>query len=170
MLAKSHVLTSLNVTLGASLLVSPSMLEKYYSYEDFIFFLIAIIVGSLLPDIDEQNSYIGRRFKLISFFSSVLGHRNLTHNCIFWFILLSVFMYFNLNFLSIICIGGILHIIEDMFTNGGVKNSLIPIYYKAIIPKKIRFNTNSKFEIFFYLPLNFLLLIYIFYYLYYKLY
>lgn len=41
------------------------------------------IVGSLLPDIDHPNSWIGRRIPFVSIpLSSLVGHRGITHSMI----------------------------------------------------------------------------------------
>ena len=62
------------------------IVKKYFpaylpsSYMSLLVSYSGVIIGSVLPDIDEENSYIGNRFKLFSIvISSLIKHRGITH-------------------------------------------------------------------------------------------
>ncbi len=153
MTAKNHVVTTITVVL-IPIIFNPSMLS-YLSVDNFALILSGVIFGSLLPDIDEPNSYIGRK---VAFFSEIanssVGHRTITHNLFVW-ILFGLYGYYFLNYFIIgMSIGAMLHILEDSATNSGVKWALKPLYTGfAILPKRFRFNTNGKFENYVYTPI-----------------
>ncbi|HBI7031986.1 TPA: metal-dependent hydrolase, partial [Clostridium perfringens] len=66
MLYKTHLLTSLNVAIPA----------LYLSNELSLLTLTGVGLGSLLPDLDTPNSFIGRRLKIISYpLSTIFKHR-----------------------------------------------------------------------------------------------
>jgi inner membrane protein len=85
---------------------------------------IGTFIGAVLPDIDEPNSYIGRRLKFISKLLKCFNikHRTFTHSVLFPFIIL-LFGIFHPVF-YFIAFGAFMHIIEDFLTDGGV-----PLFY-----------------------------------------
>lgn len=100
------------------------------------------VLGSLLPDIDTPNSYIGRRFKLISYpIYKSFGHRTITHSLLLWTLLLifSPMFHQGLTY-GVFCIslyGGVFsHIILDLVSPIGVP-VLYPVSHKRVhlIPK-----------------------------------
>lgn len=104
----------------------------------------ASILGSLLPDIDHRNSYIGRRLKVTSWIASkTLGHRGATHSPIFTGLFLLTLqiligrskLYVNLNVLTVVntflYYGILSHIFLDSLTPGGVP-LLYPIFSNKI--------------------------------------
>ncbi|MGM9986047.1 MAG: metal-dependent hydrolase [Bacillaceae bacterium] len=80
------------------------------------------IIGSLIPDIDEPKSYIGRRSLGVSHVvNKKYGHRGGTHSLIIWFILMGLLLTVANNKFTIgICIGYLLHIVGDFFSSKGV--------------------------------------------------
>jgi len=81
-------------------------------------FIIISIFFTLLPDIDESSSKIGRKTKPISFF---LKHRGFFHSL--WIPLILVFALYPLSFeISLaIFIGYFSHLILDSFTKEGIR-------------------------------------------------
>jgi inner membrane protein len=109
---KTHLVTS--ITIGAGI-------AKLVSFPFTIGYLSGIALGSLLPDIDEPNSYIGRRsFGLSTVINEKYGHRGITHSIPCWAVLTIILLLFPNNFFIGICIGYFLHIIEDYFSKSGV--------------------------------------------------
>jgi len=106
--------------------------------------LIGALVGSLLPDIDEPNSYMGRQFIFISEPLKLLGikHRTWSHSIFFIIPFIVLGLIINPIF-YFIGYGIFMHILEDMITNSGV-----PLFY-PLIKKRIGIrimNTNSFIE------------------------
>jgi inner membrane protein len=95
---------------------------------------IGTFIGAILPDIDEPNSYIGRKLKVISKVLRLfkIKHRTYTHSL--FFPLLILFLGKIHPIFYFIAFGVFMHIIEDFLTNGGV-----PIFYPFI---KQRFSAN----------------------------
>lgn len=159
MMARNHVLTSLVLT-NAGLMVFPS----FYTIgtDSYAIFLSGIILGSLFCDVDEEHSYIGRRFQFISLpLNRIIGHRTLTHNIFPYITLLFCAFYYSSNFLLGFGIGAIFHILEDSITNNGVNWAITPLSRKfVLLPKKMRFQTNGNVENFFYSPLITMILAY----------
>ncbi len=130
---------------------------KYININYNINLLILVIfclLFSLLPDIDHINSFIGNKFKFISYYIlKYFGHRTITHSFIILYLLYLFIFYFKFLYLfnisiSIkygIIIGYLSHILADMFTIRGV-NIFWPFnfYFKfPFINLK-----NKKFEYF----------------------
>jgi len=143
MTAKGHVVlavTPLSAIYGSKLLYEPVI-------------LLVVIISSLLPDIDEPKSYIGRRLYFLSGIFRDLGlkHRGFTH---FFFIPLSIML---LGFIVQDGIGlffwvgfGILmHDLGDLLTKGGIDSFFYPFLPGkkiGLLPKQLRFKTFSLIE------------------------
>jgi len=138
MMAKSHIVLSLipvGIAFETGILPKDSQL--------MIIAFIGTFIGAILPDIDEPNSYIGRKF---IFFSEVLKlsgikHRTYTHSIFFPFVVAFLGLFHPIFYF--IAFGAFMHIIEDFLTNSGV-----PLFYPFIKEKfGLRFfNTGSIFE------------------------
>jgi len=156
--AKSHVLTSLAIA------ISPMIVDGYYIVNNdmgtIATYLASVVFGALFPDIDEERSYIGSRFKFLSkSLNRSIGHRTYTHNILVYLPLLFYGFYVESYILFGFSLGAILHVLEDSITNNGVKGGLRPLFKKlAPLPKSLMFNTNMFFEKAVYLPLVTLLL------------
>lgn len=89
--------------------------------------LIALGVGTLLPDIDEPQSYIGRRTRGISdVIKLIFGHRGITHT-IFATVLIGMVAFFislklniPLNIPLYFTLGYLMHLIGDGFSKSGI--------------------------------------------------
>ncbi|MBA2176883.1 metal-dependent hydrolase [Halobacillus locisalis] len=75
-------------------------------------------VSSLIPDIDEPKSKLGRPLLFISYpLKSLVGHRTLTHSLPFALIMsLLVMLFTNLTFGLAVFSGIVAHILGDMIT------------------------------------------------------
>ncbi|HIQ50991.1 MAG TPA: metal-dependent hydrolase [Nautiliaceae bacterium] len=115
-------------------------------------FYIGLIIGSFFPDIDEPNSYIGKKLSFLSKFLRKIGlkHRTLTHSIFFPFTLfLLIILLSNLNtfFIKGFIVGAIFHIIGDAITISGV-----PIFYPIskkryfLLPSFLRFKVGGIAE------------------------
>jgi inner membrane protein len=97
-----------------------------------------VVAGSLLPDIDEPNSYVGRRsFGMSSKVKEAFGHRGMTHSLLVWSVIALVVAFQSPSLFSIgFVLGYLFHIIEDFFSVQGVpllwpfqtKRYKIPLY------------------------------------------
>ena len=84
--------------------------------------LAGVIFGSLLPDIDEPQSKIGRKVPGVSHvIKMVFGHRGFTHTllaaALFAYVLLK---FSNISIVQGIAIGYLLHIVGDCFSKYGM--------------------------------------------------
>lgn len=113
MLYRTHVVSSLAV--GTALVVATD-----YPYT--VDLVAGLMIGSVLPDIDEPNSFIGRRsFGLASFIKRLFGHRGFTHSLICW-ILLSVLSLLYTNPFTIgLSLGYLFHLLGDLFSTSGLR-------------------------------------------------
>jgi len=68
MTAKGHVLLASCVALGSFCAIKKSIFNTSFDIQApySIYMYISIIIGSLFPDIDEENSYIGNKLRPIS--------------------------------------------------------------------------------------------------------
>jgi len=117
-----------------------------------ISFYIGLIIGSFFPDIDEPNSYIGKKLSFLSKFIRKIGikHRTLTHSIFFPFSLFFIIAFIpelDILFVRGFIIGIILHIIGDAITVSGVP-ILYPISKRRyfLLPSFLRFRVGSKVE------------------------
>ena len=147
MTAKGHItLASLSlITIGTYTNIPLDTFTTFYS---------GGIIGSLLPDIDEKQSYIGKKLKTLSFImSSIFKHRTFTHYLIFPILIFLYGFYFLEDTLKIfvigLAVGVLLHDIGDMLTKGGIVGFFWPILAKtriALLPRRLRFYTGSLQE------------------------
>ena len=107
------------------------------------------IVGSLLPDIDHKNSYIGQKVKTVSkVINKLAGHRKLFHAPLFYLLLYSIALgMVTKNFLLVglngLFLGILSHLVLDSFTIGGLP-WFYPLSKKKFSLGKVK--TNSKLE------------------------
>jgi inner membrane protein len=83
------------------------------------FFLLAIMLGSLLPDLDSATSFIGKKFKLVSLF---FRHRGMIHSVVFLTVFSIIFFLITKNFYYFLAfsIGYLSHLFLDSLTPKGV--------------------------------------------------
>lgn len=105
---KTHIVSSLTAGAGLSIMLN---------YPFHIGYVIGICFGSLLPDIDEPRSFIGRRsFGLSKYVKQRYGHRGITHSLFAWMLVSFVFLIYP-SFLTVgISLGYLFHLIGDLFS------------------------------------------------------
>lgn len=118
--------------------------------------LLASQLGSIIPDIDHPNSFVGKHFKTLSkSFNTLFGHRGMFHYPIFLLCII-VIMHFSYNSLPedwrylyvLFCkgfvIGYISHIFLDLFNSKGVKLLKPIINYNFKIPTGIKIKKKKR--------------------------
>lgn len=112
-------------------------------------FLGGAFLGSILPDIDHKNSYIGKKAKTVSkAINKLAGHRKLFHAPLLFLFLYSTGLGMTSNVLTLLGIKGLFfgvlsHLILDSFTVGGLP-WFYPFSKKRFSLGKIK--TNSTLE------------------------
>ncbi|WP_066059938.1 metal-dependent hydrolase [Robertmurraya korlensis] len=134
---KTHLATS--IALSAALVST-------VSYPFTLSYLAGVSLGSLLPDIDEPRSFIGRRsFGISVIINRKFGHRGITHSLSMWLVTLIILLLIIPNPFTLgICLGYIFHIIGDYFSVSGV-----PLFYPIDnIRRKspVTYTTSGKVE------------------------
>ena len=123
----------------------------------------ALTIGAVIPDIDEPNSHIGKKFTGISeIVNHFFGHRGITHYFIvpaILFALLSIYTPKSpILFVSFFgfALGYFLHIIGDSMTVGGIPRAFYPISKQTfwLLPERFRFYTNQTAEFCIILPIT----------------
>lgn len=130
------------------LLVPASCLGIFYS---------SLAIGAVFPDIDEPESWIGKRTIIISnVIKKLFGHRGMTHTLLSFFLIIIASTLYSKTFLAEeyffaavgFSFGWLLHALGDGWTVGGVPYFL-PFSKKKhhIVPKILQFKTNSMTEV-----------------------
>ncbi len=97
---------------------------KFLNFGNVYLFLLAVLIGGMLPDIDKSNSKIGRKTKPISVFVEMFtSHRGFFHSLFPLAIIYLVFNYLlKLNYMGYgLIIGYLGHLIIDAINYGGIK-------------------------------------------------
>jgi len=117
MMYKTHLALSLNVALPIMSLTDTLSGGG----------VAALAVGTLLPDIDEPSSWIGRRTRGISdMMNRAFGHRGMTHSLVavgvvaLLMIALMIFFDFTLVVSAAFVFGYFLHLLGDSFSKWGI--------------------------------------------------
>ena len=155
--------TSFAISLGLAPIV---LMPDLITMKELSFYLMGISFGAIFPDIDEPQSYIGRRVPILPrVIKTFFGHRGLTHQFIFFLIpLITVIafqteiknIYYGLYlFLIATCIGMFLHQVGDMLSGsknfkGGIRDYFYPFTssgkYFTPFPKIIRCAVGDRKE------------------------
>lgn len=112
-------------------------------------FLGGAIVGSIFPDIDHKNSYIGKKAKTISkAINKFAGHRKLFHAPLMYLLLYSISLGMVNDKLILTGIKGVFlgvlsHLILDSFTIGGLP-WFYPLSKKKFSLGSIKTNSNVE--------------------------
>lgn len=150
MMKKTHILTS--VTAGVALV-------HFTPMDPTIGLFLGIVAGSVLPDIDEPQSYIGRktsvevfnrRIGLSSVIKAIFGHRGFTHSLLATLLVFIPYLFMNgyvsqlessglieafiLQILLGIGFGYLFHILGDLFSKSGVPLFMPLTKQKIAIP------------------------------------
>lgn len=155
--------TSFALSLGLAPVV---MMPDLIPLKEIPFYMLGLSFGAMFPDIDEPQSYIGRRVPILPrVIKTFFGHRGLTHQFIFFLIpLITVIafqteiknIYYDLYlFLIATCIGMFLHQVGDMLSGskifkGGIRDYFYPFTssgkYFTPFPKIIRCAVGDRKE------------------------
>lgn len=111
----AHLMGGLTVGIAVSKYIVPTV-----PHNDVIVGIIGVgavlcgaLLGSLLPDIDHRNSYIGRRLKIASYIiSKTLGHRSIVHTPI------AIFAFSTLLYFLTMKLTGMIHDVSRLFVIG----------------------------------------------------
>lgn len=105
-----------------------------------------VIIGSVLPDIDEPKSYIGRRSKGVSVaVKGLFGHRGITHSILPCLLLILVASNHQYDIFIGLAVGYIFHIVGDALSKAGVplflpfskKRIGLPVYRTGGVGEKV---------------------------------
>lgn len=112
MLFKTHLMFGLLV----------SILTYSIFQQNFFIFTFFVLIGALLPDLDNPNSKAGKSLGIFSvIFNKIFGHRGITHGVWFPLVMCAAIGYFsNWNFALAIFIGYLSHILIDGLTVQGI--------------------------------------------------
>jgi inner membrane protein len=116
MMARSHVVVGLATWIAAAPLLHLSPVDPVY--------LGLAVAGSLLPDVDHPQSWIGRRSRPISTaIASVLGHRGVTHSAlaVVGLVVLLSRVGGQRGAVSAVIVGYLSHLAADMLTPRGLR-------------------------------------------------
>jgi inner membrane protein len=116
MMAKSHVVVGLATWLVAAPLLHLAPAEPVY--------LGLAIAGSLLPDIDHPQSWVGRRSRPLStVIAATLGHRGVTHSAVAVLALIALVLQASgrRGVASALAVGYLSHLAADMLTPRGLR-------------------------------------------------
>ena len=142
MTAKGHV--------ALALVPAVAVFGKSLFAED-AFGAVMLVIGSLLPDIDEKGSYIGRKLFFLSGIFKDLGieHRGFTHFAIIPVSIALIGYIFEVEALIWLAYGIVMHDVGDMMTKGGIVSFLYPFMEGKrfwVLPRNMRFKTFSVVE------------------------
>ncbi len=120
------------------------------------FFIGAVLLGSLAPDIDEPGSWIGRRLwflawpiKLIALVAPSLRHRGVTHFLILPIAMMVISVFLHNVLLAAFAIGWLMHTVGDLLTVGGIRGYFYPLLRDkkiVLLPDGFRFYTGGVVE------------------------
>lgn len=124
-----------------------------------ILFFLALSIGALAPDLDEEGSYLSRKIPIFPMIFQLFGvtHRGITHRLISVVALLVIAGIFVLGgelssdgisaFVGF-SLGYLLHLVGDMLTKGGINKFFYPISNAkgVLLPRRFRFYTGSGKE------------------------
>ena len=92
---------------------------RYLHPNNQILFVILVLIGGSLPDLDHPNSKLGRYFKIINMF---LKHRGILHSLLVLPIISLLLYYFDYGYFSLpIIVGYFSHLVGDAITKEGIK-------------------------------------------------
>ena len=137
MTAEGHLLFSVaTLVLAQKLEITPALADG-----DWFHMIPAVLLGSLLPDLDHPGSILGRLFRIISLpLSKLCGHRGFTHSllafcglAILWEIQVSPRWDISADIFHALLLGYLSHLIADMLTPAGVP-FLWPLKMRFALP------------------------------------
>jgi inner membrane protein len=108
LLGRTHLLTA--CVLGV-------LVIKVFSIKSPLIFFIALLFGSLFPDIDSQTSILGRKIKFFSFF---FKHRGFFHSSLILILICLIVFSLSKWFVIGFALGFLSHLILDAITKEGL--------------------------------------------------
>ncbi len=119
------------------LIVGQVVILAYSIYDGFSLPLTCLILlGCILPDLDNPRSMVSAPFfNLSSFLYYKFGHRTLLHSPLLWFPLFAIADLLNYHLLLFLVLGAISHVSVDMFTTSGVM--IFPFKSRAVWNKAL---------------------------------
>ncbi len=129
MLFQGHVLMGLVVYLATS---------PFFAYGSDLGFFLMMMLGALLPDIDEEKSIINRWSGIVGqVVGKIFPHRGFLHSLLFFFILYVLCAYFwNYQYGIALLLGYLAHILADGISLRGVR-VFYPLRFKIKGPMKV---------------------------------
>lgn len=134
----THLATGAYFGSMATLAIQPGLITSAV-------FVTSTLLGSLLPDIDHPQSWLGKRIPFISIpVSAIFGHRGITHSLFGMLLLISICFAIAISLqiltapLTGILIGYVGHVLGDWVTPSG-----IPLLW----PNKDRYASPTTLEI-----------------------
>ena len=98
------------------------LLSPLFSGGNEILFLVFVLLGSVLPDIDDGHSKIKKASGVIgSIVSFMFKHRGIFHSLVMVIILFIVMSFWNSYYAWGLCVGYLSHLISDALTPMGIK-------------------------------------------------
>ncbi len=111
MLAKTHLIFGLLIGL---------LTFQYFEINKYLFIFI-VLLGAILPDIDEKDSYINKKLKISKIIGYIFKHRGFFHSLFFVFLICLLFYYtLGPNYAYALLIGITSHLIADSLTKSGI--------------------------------------------------
>ena len=168
MTARTHMISTLSLGLIAPIILNNAM---QIDQTMFYVYIVALLVGSVFPDIDEPNSYIGRKLYIVSLLlSQFVEHRGITHTLLivllYGVVAIIVFTFGEIQDPLLVAgvigflLGNIGHMLGDMLTKSGVVLFYpFSITHFGLLPKKFRFYTGGMIEHFVVQPIFILIVV-----------
>jgi inner membrane protein len=99
------------------------LLKDFFSGGNEVIFFLLVLLGSVLPDIDEKNSKVNRWFGFLGLFIAFFAkHRGFFHSLLFHGILFLIISYFfNTYYAFALFLGYLAHLVGDSVTPMGVQ-------------------------------------------------
>ena len=116
---------------------------NYFDNINKYLFVLITVVSAIFLDIDEENSFIGRRTKpLSSLINTMFKHRGFIHSFLFISIISILIWFFSGNYYIPFLIGTLGHLFLDSLTVAGVR-ILYPLKFRT----RFVFKTGSIFDL-----------------------
>jgi len=92
---------------------------SYFNPANQILFIVLVMLGAMLPDIDHPKSKIGSKFKIIGF---LFEHRGFFHSFLAIPLIAAIIFYFtsSLTYIMPLGIGYASHLVSDAVTKEGI--------------------------------------------------
>lgn len=120
MLVRTHILFAL---------LCAVVYLKWFPRPNTLIFVMIVLAATLLPDLDEKQSTLGRRLKPVSWtLQFFLGHRGIWHSLWIPLILYLILLVYMKNYAMAVVVGYVAHLIADSLTKEGI-NFLYPLQF-----------------------------------------